>query len=116
MPPGLRRAGPDASGNITLPHVERGRTAMQADMDALFRARWSNATERERDFMAAMAQLGDGPVRRTDIASRLGVTSASLSAPRDRLLDRGFIQASGRGVLEFTIPGFAEYIRDHHED
>ncbi|WP_217498812.1 ATP-binding protein [Leifsonia sp. C5G2] len=107
---------PDPGAWIELPHVLAGREAMQDDMEALFRARWSNATDMERDFMTAMAQLGDGSVRRIDIAERLGVTSASLSVPRDRLLNRGFIQASRRGALEFTIPGFADYIRIHDDN
>ena len=85
-------------------------------MDALFRARWANATPGERDFMAAMASIGDEAVRRTDIAGVLGVSSESLSVPRARLIDKGFLQAGGRGTLEFTIPGFAQFVRDLEHD
>ncbi|MGO4534715.1 hypothetical protein [Leifsonia sp. 2MCAF36] len=103
---------PNPGSRIAVAHVRAGEIAMEADLDALFRSRWAVATDKERQFMATMAQLGDGPVRRADIAARLRVTSESLSMPRARLIDRGFIQPSGRGALEFTIPGFSEFIRD----
>ncbi|WP_426518374.1 ATP-binding protein [Diaminobutyricibacter sp. McL0618] len=103
---------PDGGATITVGHVRAGRVAMEDDMDALFRARWANAAEGERDFMVAMAQISDGPVKRAEIASALHVTSESLSMPRARLIDKGFIQASDRGSLEFTIPGFAAFLRN----
>lgn len=107
---------PDPGAVITAAHVRTGRDAMEADMEALFRARWANATPGERDFMAAMASIGDEAVRRTDIAGVLGVSSESLSVPRARLIDKGFLQAGRRGTLEFTIPGFAQFVRDLEHD
>jgi len=92
-------------------HLHQGQQAMRTDLDALFRARWEKATAVEQDFMQAMASLGDGPVRRSDIARTLTATSDELSVPRARLIDKGLIDVAGRGQLEFTIPGFAEYVR-----
>ncbi|MGC5224435.1 ATP-binding protein [Micromonospora sp. DT81.3] len=103
---------PDPGGRITVDHVTVGRHAMQADLDALFRARWANATAAERELMTAMASLGDEPVQRAEVARVLGVSSESLSMPRARLIDKGFIQSGSRGKIEFTIPGFAAFIRD----
>ncbi|MCU1526736.1 MAG: hypothetical protein JWP75_499 [Frondihabitans sp.] len=103
---------PDPGATVTIGHVQTGRVNMQADLEALYRGRWANATTQEQDLMAAMADLGDGPVKRSDIADRLGVTAESLGVPRSRLIDKGFIQAAGRGSLEFTIPGFAVFIRN----
>ncbi|MFK4295225.1 hypothetical protein ABH924_000357 [Arthrobacter sp. GAS37] len=40
----------------------------------------------------------------------------ALSVPRARLIDKGFLQASLRGTLEFTIPGFAQFVRDLGQD
>ncbi len=107
---------PDPGMRITAAHVRIGRDAMEADLEALFRARWANASAGERDFMAAMASNGDDAVRRTEVARILGVSSESLSVPRARLIDKGFLQASGRGTLEFTIPGFARFVRDLGHD
>jgi hypothetical protein len=103
---------PDPGGEITREHVEQGRVSMQTDLTSLFRARWANATPSERDLMTAMAEIGDGSVKRSDVALRLGVTPASLSVPRGRLIDKGFIHAPERGHLAFTVPGFAAFVRE----
>jgi hypothetical protein len=102
---------PGPGATITLEHVRHGREATRADLAALFRARWVNASVREQELMSAIAMLGDGPVRRSDVAHAMDVTAASLSVPRGRLIDKGLIQARGHGLLEFTIPGFASFIR-----
>lgn len=107
---------PDAGSRITVHQVQQGRSAMADDLDALYRARWANATAREQELMIAMAQLGDGPIRRSDIAQHLGVASESLSVARARLLDKGFIQPAARGALEFTIPGFTEFVRGRAQE
>ena len=67
------------------------------------------------NVIRAMASLGDGPVQRAEVARVLAVTSEILSVPRARLLDKGFIQAESRGKLEFTISGFAAFVRDLEE-
>ncbi|MGI9155025.1 MAG: hypothetical protein ACR2FG_00050 [Marmoricola sp.] len=58
-----------------------------------------------------MAALGDGPVARSNIADRLGVASGALSRPRQELIDGGLVEPAARGLLRFTIPGFAAYMR-----
>ena len=102
---------PDAGARFTDEHVPYGERAIQSDLAALFRARWEQATTAEQRFMQAMAALGDGPVRRGDIATAVGATSDELSMPRARLIDKGLVEVAGRGELDFTIPGFAEYVR-----
>lgn len=106
---------PDAGARITDEHVQQGERAIQSDLGALFRARWEKATTAEQRFMQAMAGLGDGPVRRGDIATAVGATSDELSVPRARLIDKGLVEVAGRGELDFTIPGFAEYVRSRTE-
>jgi MoxR-like ATPase len=102
---------PDRGSILSLDHVHGGQATMQADLDALFRARWEKATPVDHDFMAAMASLGDDPVQRADIARVLGVSSDDLSVPRSRLIDKGLVDAAGHGRLQFTIPGFGQYVR-----
>lgn len=106
---------PDPGGSITVDDVSRGKELMQEDLEALFRARWANAAEYEQALMAAMATSGDYPVQRSEIARIMGVTTSALSVPRARLIDKGFIQPSGHGRVEFTIPGFAAFIRNLEE-
>jgi Mn-dependent DtxR family transcriptional regulator len=101
---------------LTCDHVRQAREAMRSDLEALFRARWEKATAVEQQFIRAMAELGDGPVRRSDLAEALGASSDELSVPRARLIDKGLIEVAGRGQIEFTIPGFAEYVRARSTD
>ncbi|WP_069712702.1 ATP-binding protein [Curtobacterium sp. ER1/6] len=103
---------PDPGAVIDLPAVERGHRAMQADLDALFRARWAACSPSERRLLTAMAGLGDGPTPRAAIAEALGTGSNQLSTPRARLIDKGLVQPAERGSLEFTIPGFAAFVRN----
>jgi len=104
---------PDPGGVIDVGAVNQGHMAMQADLDALFRARWSACSPAERRMLAAIANLGDGPASRSAIAEALHTGSNQLSTPRARLIDKGLIQPADRGMLEFTIPGFAAFVRDN---
>ncbi|MUM17998.1 ATP-binding protein [Mycobacterium sp. CBMA271] len=108
------RAGyPDAGGQIRASDVEHAARLVAEDMDALFRARWNNATPVQRLFMAAMAQslTDERLASRADIAAVMGRDSRAISAARAGLIDKGFIDVAGHGLLEFTIPGFAEFVR-----
>jgi hypothetical protein len=107
---------PDPGRMLTADQVQQARAAIRSDLEALFRARWEKATMVEQQFMRAMAGLGDGPIRRSDLAQALGASSDELSVPRARLIDKGLIEVAGHGRLEFTIPGFAEYVRARATD
>lgn len=107
------RAGyPDPGGQIGMPDVEHAARQVAEDMDALFRARWNNATPVQRRFMTAMARsLTDDRVSsRSDIAAVMGRDSRAISAARAGLIDKGLIAVAGHGLLEFSIPGFAEFV------
>lgn len=103
---------PDRGAQITARHVAAGREIMQQDMRVLHEVRWNAATAREREFLRAMATLGDEPVRRADLQAALGT---DLSAHRDNLIKAGVIVPAGRGFLAFAVPDFARYIRDQHQ-
>ncbi len=102
---------PDQGGVIRAEHIEQATAQVEADMEALHRARWAKASPRERELLAAMAERGGREVPRAEIAAALEVPSRSLSAPRQSLLDKGIIQIAGHGLLSFTAPGFARYVR-----
>jgi hypothetical protein len=102
---------PDPGGRIGVHAVAAARDLVRADLDALFRARWSGCTGAERRLLSAMA-ADDGPAARADIARALDVRSDALSVPRARLIDKGLIEPVARGMVDFTIPGFAEFVRE----
>ena len=81
-------------------------------VDSFFRPRYDRATPAERRYMHTMAELGDGAVSSTDVAARLGHDQPSRVSPqRDGLITKGLIYAPDRGVLMFTVPHMADYLR-----
>lgn len=102
---------PDPGGLITVAHVAAARRAIRSDLETLHRARWKDATAAERTFLAVMAALGETDIARADIARALGVATEHISEVRDRLINKGIIRPTGRGLLGFTIGGFAAYVR-----
>lgn len=82
------------------------------NLDAtFFRDRFDRATEREREYLAAMASLGDGPSRSGDVARRMGGKAASVTMFRDNLIRKGLIFAPDHGLVDFTVPHFGAYVR-----
>ena len=106
-------ARPQAGDQLTSDHVVSGSGEAVEQLAALYQVRWNAATDGEKDLMAVMADLspaGDAVARR-DVAEALGKTSRAISVPRDRLLEKGILEAPGHGLLRFTLPGFASYVR-----
>lgn len=106
-------ARPDPGDLLTPDHVVSGAGQAVEQLAALYQVRWNAATDGEKDLMAAMADLspaGDAAPRR-DVAEALGKSSRAISVPRDRLLEKGIIESAGHGLLRFTLPGFAAYVR-----
>ncbi|MFC7362218.1 hypothetical protein [Nocardioides astragali] len=66
----------------------------------------------DRSFLAAMAH-DDGPSRMGDIASRLGVDATYASQYRLRLIAAEVIEPRGHGLVDFTLPGLRDYLREH---
>ncbi|WP_155353215.1 ATP-binding protein [Acrocarpospora macrocephala] len=76
-----------------------------------FGSRYERATPAERDYMHAMAQLGDEPVPTADVADALGRKPSSLSPARDSLIKKGLIYSAERGQIAFTVPHFGRFLR-----
>jgi len=79
--------------------------------DNFFRVRFDRLTPRERDFMRAMAELGAGAQRISDIAEVLGVKVSSLGPIRAKLIHKGMIYSPVYGDMAFTVPLFDEFMR-----
>ncbi|WP_137144790.1 AAA family ATPase [Mycolicibacterium sp. CR10] len=108
---------PEAGDVIGVAQVRLGAERAEQRMAGVFRSRMAKINPEQRRVVMTMAELGDGPVSRAALAGRLGITSEALSRPRKELIDRGLIEPAGRGLLRFTIPGFAGFLRgDPDED
>jgi hypothetical protein len=103
-------AGPDT---ITLDDATIGIAEGQQQLDVGFYAsRWERATKAEREFLRAMA-LDDGePSRIADITERLGkASSRSLGPARANLIGKGIVYSAEHGMIAYTVPGMADYVR-----
>jgi hypothetical protein len=80
-----------------------------------FGTRFQFATDAEQHYLAALASLGDPPYRSADAARAYGAKDQrGVSIHRDGLIQKGIIWSPRRGQLDFTVPLFAEYLRDNH--
>ncbi len=76
-----------------------------------FGSRYERATPAEREYMRAMAAIGDEPVPTSAVADELGRKPSSLSPSRDGLIKKGLIYSSERGLIAFTVPHFGKFLR-----
>lgn len=101
---------------ITPTDVEEVRETVRDSLAAtFFEPRLELATEAEQRYLAAMATIGEAPAQSADVARALGARDArSVSAYRDALLRKGLAWSPRRGQVDFTVPLFAEFLREHH--
>ena len=102
---------PDAGATLTNADLEDALEAFHEDQEVFFRARWKKATRVEAELITAMAQLGVPVVKRAAVAEKMGRKTTDISMVRSSLIDKGIIQAPKGGYLEFTVPGFGDFIR-----
>jgi hypothetical protein len=97
---------------IRLSDVLAAEPQINEELDReFFHVRFEKATERERDYMAVMASLGEGPYTTADIAQRLGREQRMTSASRDALIKKGLIYSPDYGQVAFTVPRFVPFMR-----
>jgi AAA ATPase domain len=89
-------AAPEAEGELAV---------------GFFGSRYERATPAEREYMRAMAAIGDDPVPTSSVAEELARKPSSLSPARDGLIKKGLIYSSERGLIAFTVPHFGKFLR-----
>jgi hypothetical protein len=101
-----------AGSPIATAVIDTAIPAAQAALDTgVYEIRAQRATDQERRYMRAMAELGEGPYRTGAVAAKLGRKTAAVSMVRQRLLDKGLIYATeDYGYIDFTVPRFAEFM------
>jgi hypothetical protein len=103
------------SSPINATDVEAAIPAAQAALDAsIYEVRIQRATDQERRYMRAMAELGPGPYKSGTVAAKLGRKTTDVSPVRQKLIDKGLVYATeDYGHVEFTVPLFNEYMVRH---
>lgn len=81
--------------------------------EGFFKVRFDRLTPKERDYVIAMAKLGSGPYRSSDVAEILGEKLNSLGPRRATIIAKGMIYSPSHGDIAFTVPMFDEYLKRH---
>jgi hypothetical protein len=76
-----------------------------------FRVRFDRLTPREKDYLRALADMGDNTQRSGDIAERLHVKVQSIAPVRNGLIKKGMIYSPAHGDTAFTVPLFAAFMK-----
>jgi hypothetical protein len=101
--------GPDV---IALGDVERAVPLAMAELDTgFFQVRTGRLSDQERAYLRAMAELGPGPMKSSDVAGLMGRTTTALGPVRDRLLKKALCYSPRWGELGFTVPMFDQFMK-----
>jgi hypothetical protein len=101
--------GPDV---ITLDDVDRSIPVATAELDdGFFRVRTGRTSDPERAYLRAMAELGPGPVRSTEVAGLLAKKATALGPTRDGLLKKALCYSPRSGEIDFTVPMFDAFMK-----
>lgn len=96
---------------ITLHIIREATPAVVRRLDRnFFRVRFDRLRPGEKRFLRAMAGLGPGAHRSSDIAGALQVKINSLSPVRAQLIKKGMIYSPAHGDMAFTVPLFDEFM------
>lgn len=101
-----------AQSPFTAKDVEDASVKAQQRLDeGFFRVRYDRLTPKEREYVLAMAALGAGPYKSSEIADQLGENVTALGPRRAKIIHKGMIYSPEHGDIDFTVPMFADYLR-----
>jgi hypothetical protein len=89
------------------------REALRRLDEGFFKVRIDRLTPKEKEYVIAMAHLGTGPYRSSDVAEQLGEKLTTLGPRRAQIISKGMIYSPAHGDIAFTVPMFDEYLKRH---
>ena len=89
-------AAPEAEGELAV---------------GFFGSRYERATPAEREYMRAMAAIGDDAGADLGGGRRTRPQAVQRVAGPGRLIKKGLIYSSERGLIAFTVPHFGRFLR-----
>lgn len=91
--------------------VEASKAALTRLDDGFFLVRFDRLTPKEKDYVVAMALLGEGPYRSSEVADKLGEPPSKLGPRRAQIISKGMIYSPAYGDIDFTVPMFDDCVR-----
>lgn len=79
--------------------------------EGFFKVRHDRASEKELEFMKAMVKCGELPCQTNQVASIMKSSYNQIAPIRAQLIHKGFIYATSRGEISFTVPQFDKYLK-----
>jgi len=89
------------------------REALRRLDEGFFKVRIERLTPKEKEYVIAMAHLGSGPYRSSDVAEVLEEKLTTLGPRRAQIIAKGMIYSPAHGDIAFTVPMFDEYLKRH---
>jgi hypothetical protein len=81
--------------------------------EGFFKVRIDRLTPKEKEYVIAMARLGPGPYRSSEVAEKLDEKLTTLGPRRAQIIAKGMIYSPAHGEIAFTVPMFDEYLKRH---
>lgn len=106
-----------ANGRITRADAKVGGSEAQQSLDdGFFLVRYERASTAERRFLHAMSRCEGAPYSIADVTLEMGKSDQrSISVQRNALIKKGLIYAPRHGTVDYTVPGFAVYLKRRGE-
>lgn len=99
------------SRNIDIDSVKQSEQEANKRLDSgFFQVRYDRCTAKEKEFIIAMAKCEHLPCEISNVAAIMERSVQSISIYRSKLINKGLIYATGRGMLDFTVPNFEDFI------
>lgn len=96
---------------ITVADVDAALPIYESKLDSsFFRVRLDRATELQRMYLRAMAQLGPDPQKAADVAMLMDRTSSQVAPTRAELINMGLLYTPEHGYAAFTVPHFDQFM------
>jgi hypothetical protein len=96
---------------VDLALIQQTTLASTKRLDSsFFRVRFDHLTSREKDYLCALAELGDGCQRSGGVAERLGVKVQTIAPLRCSRIKKGMIYSPAHGDTAFTVPLFDQFM------
>ena len=78
--------------------------------EGFYKVRYERCTDREKAFIRAMVDCGELPCTIANVAKNMKTSVSAISPIRAQLISKGIIYAVQHGELDFTVPGFDEFL------
>jgi len=94
--------------NDALHATERAYHALD---QGFFKVRYDRLTERQKQYMEAMAMTSTLPAKSAQVSDYLNISVNQAAPIRDELIKKGIAYSPTRGLVDFTVPGFREFLQ-----